>query len=1521
MIAILTAIAAVGLSDDSDAATGHDIRVFVETSDGVYAETTVEGTHVKDIIETACTQLGLSIEYTDLGAIESVGTMEVPEGEYWNIHQWMPLGVHDWDSVGFDEKSDSQIITGTTYCIHCSGITVVNNVNTYDTPSFKPESDGYIFIRFDAEYDNDSMYIQEAFTTEDRMEGFWLKGHGTNMGEVVIDAMNANEFQVETLVKTDSNGNDLQHWIISLFGIGDVNLGDSSSWSYWSQYMYLNDEWTYNDWTLGYYDPGVYKYIAIVYIVSLNYEEGDEEGDVTDSLPWITSEEEIDALVKSVFVNVDFVVDGEIYHTEKCRIDSPIPAYQIPDAPEKEGKTFAGWGYDGDPIYEAMTLTASYTDITFTVDYNDASGNKLYSETVKYGNSAAYSTVPTMQGEPQYTYTFKGWSADGTTICDLSSIKSDLVLTPVFDAVLKQFSVSFVLDGVVIKSQTVDYSTVLAKSDIPEPTVPEGKYFTGWGSVSKAIISDTVFAGSLLDKTEYIVTYLSPEGDVFQMESVYEGEAAISTAVPAKDSTVDKDFTFKSWIVQGTGEEADLSSVSQDLVLEPVYDESVRQYTVTFILNGETVLQKAYDYNMVIPDGDVPVPEVEEGMLFSGWGDTTSPIIADRILQGSVYTAPDCIVKYYNVDGGLISQETVAYGKAATSIPTAGKASTQQYIFTFKGWSADGETLADLTKVTSNMELSPLFTETLQQYTVFFKTHDGTLIKECKAEYGGSPVDMPADPSRPDTVDKVYTFIGWYKIPYVKFSANDNQKADLDSVKSSITVYAAYTYVKHPYTLTIVTGGESITKDIVYGGFLSEALMMDSMEGFLLKFYREAGLETPLGTSYMFTGDTTLYAEKNPGTYTYSDTSKRTVYISLSASDASSLTKTGNKAVAADISQFASSKSLEIPYATMKALYDGLGGDTEIIVSLPRGSIGADLGGLMGILEESDGESAVFSIEPGTRTSVRLNTSLKGVCADATYKITITVSDRTIVDTVSEGVDVTVYLPYTEDPDENIKSMVWSANTNTGALTPLEHTVSDGIISFDADTLLYFAVGTSAARSTATDDRDWCPYGTVEYTCEGESEANYHSTLDSMDIDNHGETLFIPSALEGYPLWYIGPDAFTGVKDTPAIVIPATVKSLDWNSLNDVAVHDIYFMGDMPEFIGEQPVTLTVHYSDHADGWSDSGCEPLVVASYDKGSTRLQYCLIDEEIVIVKWVQGISSEIPSTINVGGTDYPVTTIGCEAFRGSAVENVKIPATVTAVQTRAFYQCSSLLQVNWESGSSVTVLADECFRACAELRSTNTVIPDTVRFIGFEAFRDCHMLKNVVIPDSVTDMRDGAFYNCTQLSNVKIGSGITTISKRCFGYCNDLSGVEIPDKVTAIGYMAFYNCTMLDSLDLNNTETVGTSALANCKTLKTVTLGASLKLVGSNCFAGCQMLTEVTAYCEEPEGLENSGITENTTVLVNYDVADKWSYEHEVIEKEDDLKESFESRTMPYIIGGLIVAFVAIGIIAVRFRTKT
>ena len=87
--------------------------------------------------------------------------------------------------------------------------------------------------------------------------------------------------------------------------------------------------------------------------------------------------------------------------------------------------------------------------------------------------------------------------------------------------------------------------------------------------------------------------------------------------------------------------------------------------------------------------------------------------------------------------------------------------------------------------------------------------------------------------------------------------------------------------------------------------------------------------------------------------------------------------------------------------------------------------------------------------------------------------------------------------------------------------------------------------------------------------------------------------------------------------------------------------------------------------------------------------------------------------IPDSITHNGINYPVTSIGPNAFLGSIdLTSVTISNNVTSIGDRAFWNCHGMTSVS--IGSGVTTIGYEAFHLCRGLTSVD--IPDAVTSMG-------------------------------------------------------------------------------------------------------------------------------------------------------------------------------------------------------------
>ena len=155
--------------------------------------------------------------------------------------------------------------------------------------------------------------------------------------------------------------------------------------------------------------------------------------------------------------------DERIFDGLQITCEYIVTLVPLPEPPTKEGYTFTGWytdeactnKYVGEMVRDDMTLYAGWQINRYTVTYDSAGGTYCESATVDWNTSPTLPT-PTRTG-----YTFVGWF-DGETQYTDAPVKANKNLVAHWE--IMTFTVTFMSDGTVYKTITVDYGTSLVEA-------------------------------------------------------------------------------------------------------------------------------------------------------------------------------------------------------------------------------------------------------------------------------------------------------------------------------------------------------------------------------------------------------------------------------------------------------------------------------------------------------------------------------------------------------------------------------------------------------------------------------------------------------------------------------------------------------------------------------------------------------------------------------------------------------------------------------------------------------------------------------------------------------------------------------------------------------------------------------------------------------------------------------------------------------------------------------------------------
>ena len=132
---------------------------------------------------------------------------------------------------------------------------------------------------------------------------------------------------------------------------------------------------------------------------------------------------------------------------------------------------------------------------------------------------------------------------------------------------------------------------------------------------------------------------------------------------------------------------------------------------------------------------------------------------------------------------------------------------------------------------------------------------------------------------------------------------------------------------------------------------------------------------------------------------------------------------------------------------------------------------------------------------------------------------------------------------------------------------------------------------------------------------------------------------------------------------------------------------------------------------------------------------------------------------------------VTALESYAFKGTSIERIIIPETITSFGSSLFYNCTKL---------------------------KNAVLPKGITEIYDSMFRGCTSLQSIDIPDGVTRFGDYAFDRCSSLASIILPAGVTYVGNYCFSECSNLRHiVSLPVKTPTLGGTFRYNFTKVAS----------------------------------------------------------------------------------------------------------------------------
>ena len=150
---------------------------------------------------------------------------------------------------------------------------------------------------------------------------------------------------------------------------------------------------------------------------------------------------------------------------------------------------------------------------------------------------------------------------------------------------------------------------------------------------------------------------------------------------------------------------------------------------------------------------------------------------------------------------------------------------------------------------------------------------------------------------------------------------------------------------------------------------------------------------------------------------------------------------------------------------------------------------------------------------------------------------------------------------------------------------------------------------------------------------------------------------------------------------------------------------------------------------------------------------------------------------------------VTEIGTYAFRNcTSLTSVTLPRELAEFDNAIFTGCTSLNNINvsagnekYQSKDGVVFDADgtTLFYYSSSRKAESYTVPAGVTEIGAKAFYQNTYLKEVILPDGLSVINHTAFRGCTALEKINIPNTVTLIDDAAFYGCSALKTVEFEE----------------------------------------------------------------------------------------------------------------------------------------------
>ena len=273
----------------------------------------------------------------------------------------------------------------------------------------------------------------------------------------------------------------------------------------------------------------------------------------------------------------------------------------------------------------------------------------------------------TLTAVPDEGYSFVSWSDGNTDNPRTVTADANMVISATFSP--NSYTLKYVVDGNVYKSDTVDFGTAIAPEETP---AREGYTFGGWSEIPETMPAHDVTVSGSFAVNSYILKYVV-DGKEYKSDSIEFGATIAPEETPAREG-----YTFGGW------SEIPETMPAHDVTVSGSF--AVNSYILKYVVDGKEYKSDTVDFGTAIAPEEIPA---REGYTFGGWSEIPETMPAHDVMVEGTFSANIHKVTWM-IDGDVMDETEVKYGEAIIAIDVLAREG-----YTFEGWSDIPETMPD----------------------------------------------------------------------------------------------------------------------------------------------------------------------------------------------------------------------------------------------------------------------------------------------------------------------------------------------------------------------------------------------------------------------------------------------------------------------------------------------------------------------------------------------------------------------------------------------------------------------------------------------------------------------------------------------------------------------------------------------------------------------------------------------------------------------------------------------------------